>query len=410
MIESEISVLGAGPAGATAALFLSNAGVKCTLIDKSPFPRDKVCGDCLGGYAISVLRQLGDDIFTRFTGFEKKIDGLGVRFFSPGLHQLSVKATNMVNGVIHEFALCRRNDFDNFLFEEAANRNEISIHTGIEVYGFRKSDEYLVFQDRDKKDLLKTKLAIVATGSQSRIAGELSSYKNPKKNLAGGIRAYYRNIKESGSDNFIEFHFLKEILPGYLWIFPLGDSYFNVGIGQRSDVISQKKTDLRKILPFLIDSYPYLKDRFENAEMISPPAGFPLALGSAKRSISGDNFLLAGDAASLIEPFFGEGIGNAMYSGKFAAEQAIRCMEQNEFSSVFNRSYDRNVYRKVGGALKMSTYLQKAAFHPWLIDRVFRNIEKKPVLEQLLTRIINGDIAREPGLAFQFLVRSVAGI
>ena len=111
MIESEISVLGAGPAGTTAALFLSNAGVKCTLIDKSPFPRDKVCGDCLGGYAISVLRQLGDDIFTRFTGFEKKIDGLGVRFFSPGLHELSVKATNIVNGVIHEFALCRRNDF-----------------------------------------------------------------------------------------------------------------------------------------------------------------------------------------------------------------------------------------------------------------------------------------------------------
>ncbi len=410
MIETDTVILGAGPAGSTAALFLSNAGIPCALIDKSMFPRDKVCGDCLGGYVISVLRQLGEDIFNRYIRLAEKSEGQGVHFYSPDLVRLSVPATNLVDGKIREVSLCRRVNFDNFLFQEAANRKEVSIHCGIDIHTFSREDQFLIFYDREGNKVLKSKLAIIATGSQSKIAADISNYRAPKKDLAGGVRSYYENIKGNGEKGYIEFHFLREILPGYLWIFPVSETVANVGLGQRSDIISGRKTDLRKMLPALIESYPHLRERFTGARMISPPAGFPLALGSVRRKISGDNFLLAGDAASLIEPFFGEGIGNAMYSGKFAAEQAQQCLVENNFSAGFNRAYDTRVYKKMGNALRMSTLLQKAAFYPWMVNRVFHSIEKKPPLQKMLVKIINGDIAREPFMGIEFLIRSVTGI
>ncbi len=410
MIESEITILGAGPAGSTAALFLSNFGISCALIDKSAFPRDKVCGDCLGGYVISVLRQLGEDIFNRFIDFSEKSEGKGVLFYSPDLVKLSVPATETVEGRIREVSLSRREDFDNFLFNEAANKKEISIHCGIDVHGYSREKNSLIFFDRKGEKIIKTKLSIIATGSQSKIAGDLSSYRVAKNHLAGGVRCYYENVKGDNEKGYIEFHFLREILPGYLWIFPLNEVLTNVGIGQRSDIIAKNKTDLKKVLPSLIENYPHLRERFKDARMITPPAGFPLALGSVRRKISGDNFMLTGDAASLIEPFFGEGIGNAMYSGMFAAEQARLCLKENNFSASFNKAYDTRVFNKMGNALRMSTMLQKAASYPRLVNRVFHSIEKKPALQNMLFKIINGDIAREPGMGIEFLIRSVIGI
>ena len=409
MIESEVAILGAGPAGSTAALFLSRLGIHSVLIDRAEFPRDKVCGDCLGGYVISILRQLGEEVFNRFIEFGKKTEGKGVHFFSPDLIRLSIPATRLVDGRIREVSLSRRMDFDNFLLEEVRRHPETEIRCGTDLVSFERKDGRLIFYDARGKETLKTRLAILATGSQSKIANDLAGYRIKKKNLAGGIRCYYEGIENCGDEGYIEFHFLREILPGYLWIFPVDPSVCNVGLGQRSDVISRNKTDLKKMLVHLISTYPHLRDRFSKARMIATPEGFPLALGSEKRVISGDNFLLAGDAGSLIEPFFGEGIGNAMYSGKFAAEQAARCLEKNNYSSAFNRQYDRAVYRKLGNALSLSTCLQQAAFHPWLVNRVFRTVRKKPALQRRLSAIINGDMAREPLKGLEFLVRSVAG-
>ncbi len=409
MIESDISVIGAGPAGSTAALFLSKSGQSCVLIDREEFPRDKICGDCLGGYVISVLRQLDSDIFNEFLHFQGRSEGRGVHFFGPGQEKLSVPVNYLVDNKIREVSVSKRKDFDNFLLDEARKRKEIKVFSGINLHTFRKEPGYLIFSDREGNEMLKTRLAIIATGSQSKIAMEISGYRTIKRNLAGGLRYYYENIKPAGEPGYIEFHFLKELLPGYLWIFPVNETLVNVGLGQRSDILEKRKTDLKKMLPELIDKYPYLRERFAGANLISGPEGYPLSLGSARRVISGDNFLLAGDAASLIEPFFGEGIGNAMYSGKFAAEQAISCINENDFSALFNRKYDKAVYRKLGNALRMSTLLQNAATHPRLVKRIFRNIDKQSGLQKMLVGIINGDIARNPLLGIKFLIRSLGG-
>ena len=95
----------------------------------------------------------------------------------------------------------------------------------------------------------------------------------------------------------------------------MNDGKANVGIGMLSSHISQKKINLKVVLQKLIETHPQLKDRFINAKALESIKGFGLPLGSKKRRLSGDRYVLTGDAASLIDPFSGEGIGNAIRSG-----------------------------------------------------------------------------------------------
>ena len=94
----------------------------------------------------------------------------------------------------------------------------------------------------------------------------------------------------------------------------------------------------------LIKSYPPISERFQNAELIGDIKGWGLPLGSKKRKISGDNFLLVGDSASLIDPFTGEGIGNGMISGMLAAKQIQQAIAADRFDKSFLADYDKKIY------------------------------------------------------------------
>jgi flavin-dependent dehydrogenase len=96
--------------------------------------------------------------------------------------------------------------------------------------------------------------------------------------------------------------------------------------------------------------------------------GYGLPLGSKKRRISGDHFMLVGDAGHLIDPLSGEGIGNAIYSGYIAAEQAQQCLEQGNFSANFMEAYDERVARVLGKEMELSYRLQQMLSRPWLVS------------------------------------------
>src|SRR5690606_11571017 len=112
---------------------------------------------------------------------------------------------------------------------------------------------------------------------------------------------------------------------------PLPGGYANVGVGMLSETVSQKKINLKKEMLRIIETHPEFKQRFAGAELMGDIKGYGLPLGSKKRVISGDNYMLVGDAASLIDPFTGEGISNAMISGRWAATQAELCLQQQIF-------------------------------------------------------------------------------
>jgi geranylgeranyl reductase family protein len=388
MEETDVTIVGAGPAGLTAALFLAKKNIPVTLIEKDTFPRDKICGDCLGGFVISILRQIDDDLFDRFIRFDKKLVGSGVCLFGPEHQKVTVEATTSVDQKIREVVLCKRIDFDNFLMDEVKKYKQIRILQNTKITNISKHPGGLILYSKDKP-LVDSKFTIIATGSIQSLVYHLNGKRLSRKHTVAGIRTYYEGIHDL-NDGYIELHFLKDLAPGYLWIFPLGEKQANVGLGLRSDVIAKKNINLNQLLMAYINNDPYFQKRFRNAKQIDSIQGFPLALGGKKRKISGDHYILAGDAANLIEPLFGEGIGQAMYSGKFAADHAIQCLEKGDFSASFNKDYDQMVYNKLGATLRFSAMMQKVARYPGLMSFLFNRVNKNVDLQQLLFSIING--------------------
>lgn len=392
----------------TAALFLAKNKIPVILIDKESFPRDKVCGDCLGGYAISILKQLGAGILDRFIEFDKKLVGRGVHFFGPKHQKISIDALNKVDHKISEVALCRRLYFDQFLMEEVKKHDEIKLFLNTEIKHIEKIQDGLSLSI-DGRIPLKTKLLILSTGSTHHLVHKLVKRRPNRSMTAAGIRTYFEGVKDLNQDGFIELHFLKELAPGYLWIFPLPGNLANVGLGIRSDVVARKKLNLRKLFQEYIYGDAYFRKRFDKAKQITPVEGFPLALGGKREVLSGDHYLLSGDAGNLIEPLFGEGIGNAMYSGKFAADHAIQCLKNGSYSGIYNLQYDRMVYNKLGTALRFSAMMQKIASHPKLMSILFDRVSKNHELQKILSGIINGSIPRSKRNGMKLIFRFLLG-
>jgi flavin-dependent dehydrogenase len=136
--------------------------------------------------------------------------------------------------------------------------------------------------------------------------------------------------------------------------------------------------------------------RFVNAKQTDPLKGFGLPIGSRKRNISGHRFLLVGDAASLIDPFTGEGIGNAIRSGRIAADHIKKCFAANDFSASFNKRYDDEIYNKMWRELKLSRTLQQLLKYPGLFNFVVRKANRNTSLKTMLSHMLsNVDIKQE---------------
>ncbi len=261
----------------------------------------------------------------------------------------------------------KRIDFDQFLLDLVKEKGGIDILTNFKVEGLSQENGLKILTN-GKAETLSTKLLIGCDGAHSVVAKKLSEFKVDLKNYSGAVRAYYKNVGGVRHSQCLEIHLLKEFLPGYFWIFPLPDNTCNVGFGMLSDDIRKRRIDLKLSLKNIIKSSPDLSSRFRDAEAISPIEGFGLPLGGVERSISGHGYMLCGDAASLIDPLNGEGIGNAMWSGYLAAKQAEKCFSDNNFSENFIAEYDRSVYLKLGKELKSKLFMQKAFNRTWLIN------------------------------------------
>ncbi|GAB4250063.1 MAG: geranylgeranyl reductase family protein [Saprospiraceae bacterium] len=376
-------ILGAGPGGCATALTLAKLGIPCTLVDKAVFPRDKVCGDAISGKALTILRRIDSGIAQRLeekTGHHTRI--WGIRFVAPNGIATDVPfrknykpATDPVQGLVS-----RRMDFDNFLSEEVKKQPLIEFVEGCNVEETEKTDLGFGLSANGGTWKRETPLLIVANGANSQFSRHHAGLSKDPGHYAAAVRAYYKNVKGLHPDGFIELHFLKSITPGYFWIFPLPDGHANVGLGMRSDFVSKKRYNLKKEMTTLLSEHPDLKRRFAEAEQLTPIRGYPLPLGSKKLPLSGNHYMLVGDAGHLIDPLSGEGIGNAIYSGFIAAEQAAKCLTAKDFSAEFLKPYDERIARVLGSEMKISYQLQKLMSRMWLVNFSARLVARNPNL------------------------------
>ena len=202
------------------------------------------------------------------------------------------------------------------------------------------------------------------------------------------VRSYYKGVTGFDSNHFIEIHFLPDVLPGYFWIFPLSNDRANVGVGMPSKWIRKKGINLRELLLHTIQNHPAIRHRFETASLEGKIQGWGLPIYTKRGPVSGDRFLLTGDAAHLIDPFSGEGIGNALFSGMTAATALEKALALQQYDAAFFKThYDEPLFKGIGDELKISSVLQHLYRFPRVLNFLANKVHQKPSRIQVISKM-----------------------
>jgi len=344
----DVAIIGAGPSGCACALSLYGKGLRVVVIDKENYPRDKICGDAIPGPSFKAMRQINliwADKLKEFIDVERITRS---SIFAPN------GKTITLDWVLYTYN-SKRTSFDNFLMELVKNETDTEVIQNNRLKQVQITDEF-VSATLINGSVITARIIIGADGANSVVRRQLMpNEKDPIRNAAA-VRAYYSGITDIVS-GVNEFHFFNELLPGYFWMFPLPNGEVNVGFG-----ISQAKNEkdpkkLRESLSDIITNYPSIAARFQNAEQLTDFKGFGLPFWNGNKPISGTRFMLCGDAASLIDPLQGHGIDKAIWSGYYAAKQAISAITSNNYTAHYLADYDKALYKRISPELAKTAFI-----------------------------------------------------
>lgn len=373
-MDRDVIVVGAGPGGSTTAMALAQKGYDVLLLDRQTFPRDKICGDAVPATALELLYGLGMEEKIRAANFYY-IDK--IRLVSPKGY--SMDAALQEEEHVTQSAIVPREKFDVLLQEHAvasgaefmqAHVKEPIVEDGC-VTG-------VVARVNGTTKSFRSHIVIGADGVTSAIARQIRTDEHDDHHRAVALRAYIHDIEELPHQ--VEFYLYNEILPGYAWIFPLGEGEANIGLGMRLDTFREKSYNLKQMLADFMEM-PDIKKRIKNGGKLEGVATWQLNFGSQKNiQRVYDGALLVGDAAGLINPLTGGGISNAVISGRLAAETVHQAFLKEDFSRQSLAVYADYCEQELWQPLRRSYYLQRVMEKTpfvvdWLVGRAQHNSE-----------------------------------
>ena len=321
---TDVLVVGAGPAGSSAAAWCARAGLDVLLVDAEEFPRDKPCGDGLTPRAIAELDQLGLSGWLEGRARNKglRAAGFGQELYLP-----------WPGGNLPKYGgAAPRLEMD------AAIR-QVAIDAGVRVAeGMRAVDAVMdgdkvagvVFKKAGGKGTQSENITIhcmrviVADGAKSQLGRTLGREWHRSTAYGVAARGYVKSHRSD--DEWISSHLelrgeKKELLSGYGWVFPLGDGEVNVGVGTLATVKRPADVNLRNLLTFYADQQ---RETWEFEGDIRAPWSALLPMGGAVSNVAGANWVLIGDAAGCVNPLNGEGIDYGLETGHLAAKLFAR--------------------------------------------------------------------------------------
>ena len=337
--SADVIVVGAGPAGASTAYHLARAGVDVLVLEKQSFPRDKVCGDGLTPRATRQLIEMGIDV--EAPGWQRN---KGLRIVGAG-HRLELPWPEL--STFPSYGLVRtRNDLDEILARHAERAGArllentavtspvVDERTGrVTGVAARRVDE------RGRKvgeELTFCAPVIVACdGVSARLAIALGLERREDRPMGVAVRAYYRTPRHD--DPWMESHLelwdgqpgRSNLLPGYGWIFGVGDGTANVGLGILNTSAAFRQVDYKDVLHRWLATTPE-EWGFREENLLGPIRSAALPMGFNRKPHYTRGVLLSGDSGGMVNPFNGEGIDYALESGHLAAETIVAALAQPE--------------------------------------------------------------------------------
>ena len=410
----DVVIVGAGPSGSACAYWLARAGWSVCLIEKKDFPREKTCGDGLTPRSVHQLAQMG---------LEPAVAAHGHRYH--GLRAFGFGATLEMNWPEHPvfpnygYTITRFN-LDGLVAQRAEDLGATLLN-GVEAVALLEPTEVVDTGLRGARGVvvvekssgatgeIRGRYLVVGDGQNSRLGRDLGTQRNRSWPMGMALRGYYTSERhdEPWIDSHLDIRDPKgDVVPGYGWIFPLGDGRVNVGVGLLSTGGAWKGVNTTKLQEYFVaqtaDAWG-----LNDESCCGPATGGRLPMGLALGPRCGANTLTIGDAAGTVNPFNGEGIAYGYETGRLAAGVVGEALLANDPGAL--ALYDERLDQAYGDYFKVARAFVRIISEPRIMTAcVGVGMRVEPLMKELLAMMANlmrNDKAGPAEVGYRALVR-----
>ncbi len=393
--EADVIVVGAGPGGSAAAYHMARHGLRVLLLEKTEFPREKVCGDGLTPRAVRQLVRMGVDTSEK-AGWRHnrglRVIGGGVRLELDWPELASFPGYGLVR---------TRLDFDDLLAKRAVEAGAL-LKTGVNVTGpVLDADgraigvEAKVGPGKEPVQY-RAPLVVAADGVSGKLPLAMGLAKRDDRPLGVAVRRYYHAPGWKGDDyleSWLELRSSQDpgkLLPGYGWIFGLGEGRVNVGLGILNSSSAFGKTNYRSLLTDWLATTPEDWGMRDETNAEGPILGAALPMGFNRVPHYTRGMLLVGDSGGMVNPMNGEGIAYAMESGELAAEVAVQALARAAGADRERalHAYPAELKNRFGGYYRLGGVFVKLIGNPQIMKLATKHGMPHPMLMRFVLKLL----------------------
>ncbi len=404
--SADVIVVGGGPAGSSVAYYLASAGVDVLVLEKTRYPREKVCGDGLTPRAVKALTGMGVPIAESDGWLRNK----GLRIIGGGGRiELNWPDLSSYPG----YGLVRtRTDFDQILARHAEKAGARLLE-GANVTGPLLDDRTGRMTGVTTKDgrRFRGRLVVAADGNSSRLSIAMGLHKRDDRPLGVAVRSYYTTPRHTDEylEAWLDLWDGKSLLPGYGWIFGMGDGTSNVGLGLLNTSKGFGEIDYRDLLRRWLAAMP-AEWGFTEENRTQPVRGAALPMGFNRTPHYTSGLLLAGDAGGMVNPFNGEGIAYALESGEIAARVIAQALARPTADGVERvlQTYPRQLKDAYGGYYTLGRIFVELIGKPSFMQFATRHGVKRPAVMRFTMKLLGNLTETRGGDAVDRLLNAVS--